>query len=165
MAWHLRASHGLRLRLLWVLVPVLTALLVLDSWRDSVSLGRELAQAYDQSLLEPAQALSDSLGWDGEGQLSLDGPLHIISMFEAVSSRRKFLRVQLQTPDGAQSRLLLGAAQFPEPAHDPADAGRPFARQLTVRACFMPLRWSTSRCACWPCCACCMTGRARNGGC
>lgn len=126
MAWHLRASHGLRLRLLWVLVPVLTALLVLDSWRDSVSLGRELAQAYDQSLLEPAQALSDSLGWDSEGQLSLDGPLHIISMFEAVSSRRKFLRVQLQTPDGAQSRLLLGAAQFPEPAHDPADAGRPF---------------------------------------
>lgn len=122
----LRYSNGLRLRLLWVLVPVLTALLVLDSWRDSVSLARELEQAYDQSLLEPAQALSDSLSWDTEGQLSLDGPLHIISMFEVVSSRRKFLRVQLQTPDGAQNRLLLGAAQFPEPTHDPADPHRPF---------------------------------------
>ncbi|GAB2831673.1 sensor histidine kinase [Comamonas piscis] len=126
MRWHSRVSHGLRLRLLWVLVPVLTGLLVLDSWRDSVSLARELAHAYDQSLLEPAQALSDGLGWDSEGQLSLDGPLHVISMFEAVSSRRKFLRVQLQTPDGAQRRLLLGAAQFPEPAQDPADASRPF---------------------------------------
>jgi two-component system sensor histidine kinase TctE len=126
MRWHSRISHGLRLRLLWVLVPVLMGLLVLDSWRDSVSLARELAHAYDQSLLEPAQALSDGLGWDSEGQLSLDGPLHVISMFEAVSSRRKFLRVQLQTPDGAQRRLLLGADQFPEPAQDPADARRPF---------------------------------------
>lgn len=126
MRWRLRSSNGLRLRLLWVLVPVLMGLLVLDSWRDSVSLARELERAYDQSLLEPAQALSDNLRWDAEGQLSLDEPLHIISMFEVLSSRRKFLRVQLQTPDGAQQRLLLGASEFPEPAHDPADPSRPF---------------------------------------
>ena len=126
MRWRLRSSNGLRLRLLWVLVPVLMGLLVLDSWRDSVSLARELERAYDQSLLEPAQALSDNLRWDAEGQLSLDEPLHIISMFEVLSSRRKFLRVQLQTPDGVQQRLLLGASEFPEPAHDPADPSRPF---------------------------------------
>ena len=117
---------GLRARLLWVLVPVLIGLFLLDSWNDSINLQHELEKAYDQSLLEPAQALADDLGIDSEGAIRLMDTLHVVSMFEAVHGRRKLLRVQMQTPDGSRQRLLLGLRNFPEPAHDPLDAHRSF---------------------------------------
>ena len=117
---------GLRARLLWVLVPVLIGLFLLDSWRDHVSLERELQHAYDQSLLEPAQALSDSLGWDANGAVSLTESFAIVSMFEAVSSRHKYLRVERQLPDGTQPQVLLGPLQFPAPPADPHMPIRPF---------------------------------------
>lgn len=107
--------RGLRWRLLWVLVPVLVGLFVFDSWRDSASLRRELDRAYDQSLLEPAQALADSLGWDEAGAVTLTAPFHIISMFEAVNGQHKYLRVAMQAPDGSRQRVLMGAASFPPP--------------------------------------------------
>lgn len=107
--------RGLRWRLLWVLVPVLVGLFVFDSWRDSASLRRELDRAYDQSLLEPAQALADSLGWDEDGAVTLTAPFHIISMFEAVNGQHKYLRVAMQAPDGSRQRVLMGAASFPSP--------------------------------------------------
>ena len=126
MAHWPRLFSGLRVRLLWVLVPVLMALLLLDSWRDSVAMERGLEKAYDQSLLEPAQALADNLGWDEAGGIGLAESFHIVSMFEALNSRHKYLRVQMQAPDGSHSRVLMGAAQLPEPAHDPHDAQRAF---------------------------------------
>lgn len=110
MSW-----RGLRWRLLWILVPVLVSLFVFDSWRDSASLKRELDRAYDQSLLEPAQALADSLGWDDQGAIALTAPFHIISMFEAVNGQHKYLRVAMQAPDGSHQRVLMGAASFPPP--------------------------------------------------
>lgn len=113
---------GLRARLLVVLVPVLIVLFALDSWGDASSLRRELEKAYDQSLQEPAQALADSLGWDDDGAISLNAAFPIISMFEAINSRQKYLRVSLQTPDGQQQRVLMGPADFPPP---PAAVGAP----------------------------------------
>ncbi|WP_353236117.1 sensor histidine kinase [Diaphorobacter ruginosibacter] len=120
-----RALPGLRSRLLLILLPVLVALFAFDSWSDTDTLGKELEKAYDQTLLEPAQALSDSLAWNHRGEVELTDTFHITSMFEAVSAQSKYLRVAVDPNDGSLMRILLGPTDFPDPP--PLRAGVQFS--------------------------------------
>ncbi len=112
---------GLRTRLLLVLIPVLGALFAFDSWSDMRSLGRELQKAYDQSLMEPVQAVVDHLAWDTDGRPAVADAARIVSMLKSVGGADATLRVQWRSPDGQQRRVLLGPSTFPEP---PATPGR-----------------------------------------
>ncbi|QIL80447.1 sensor histidine kinase [Diaphorobacter sp. HDW4A] len=95
---------------------MLSVLFAYDSWSDTQALGEQLQKAYDQTLLEPAQALSDSLEWSTQSRsFELTDAFHITSMFEAVSARSKYLRVSVRSVDGKMSKVLLGPAQFPAP--------------------------------------------------
>lgn len=123
-----RFVPGLRARLLLILLPVLVALFAFDSWSDTETLRQELEKAYDQTLLEPAQALSDSLAWNAaRGTVELTDTFHITSMFEALSARSKHLRVVVESNDGRQRQLLLGPDPFPEPPPSPTHPQTPFA--------------------------------------
>ena len=114
------ALLGLRTRLLLILIPVLVALFAFDSWSDIKALGQELEKAYDQTLVEPAQALADSLDWNGSGDVQLTDSFHITSMFEAVAARAKYMRVVVKPAGDASPRVILGPAEFPEPPTDGA---------------------------------------------
>ncbi|WP_313296757.1 ATP-binding protein [Diaphorobacter sp.] len=118
--------HGLRTRLLLILIPVLVALFAYDSWSDSDTLGQELEKAYDQTLLEPAQALADSVDCCVRGEIALTDSFHIRSMFESLSAQTKVLRVLLESADGTERRLLLGPEAFPEPPPAPTHPGVAF---------------------------------------
>ncbi len=112
---------GLRARLLLILIPVLSVLFAYDSWSDTQALGQQLQKAYDQTLLEPAQALSDSLEWSHDSNsFELTDSFHITSMFEAVSARSKYLRVTVRPANDSSSKgkVLLGLSDFPEPPID-----------------------------------------------
>lgn len=111
----LGAALGLRARLLLVLAPVLAVLFVFDSWNDARTLGRELEKAYDQSLMEPVQALVDRVVWDEQGRVDVTDVVHIMSMLESLGSSNPYLRVELRSPDGHVRRVLLGPQAFPEP--------------------------------------------------
>lgn len=118
------SRFGLRARLLLILIPVLSALFAYDSLSDTQALGQQLEKAYDQTLLEPAQALSDSLEWNTKKQsFELTDSFHITSMFEAVSAQSKFLRVSVHSADGKTTIMLLGPAQFPEPPFSRSTVG------------------------------------------
>lgn len=112
---HRGATLGLRARLLLVLAPVLVVLFVFDSWNDTRTLGQELERAYDQSLIEPVQALVDRVVWDEQGRVDVADVMHIMSMLESVGSSNQYLRVELRSPDGHVRRVLLGPESFPEP--------------------------------------------------
>ncbi|GAB2461994.1 sensor histidine kinase [Comamonas humi] len=109
------AALGLRARLLLVLAPVLVVLFLFDSWNDTRTLGQELEKAYDQSLIEPVQALVDRVAWDEQGRVEVSDVAHIRSMLESVGSANQYLRVELRSPDGQTRRVLLGPEAFPEP--------------------------------------------------
>ena len=113
--WRRRLALSLRARLLLVLIPVLALLFVFDSSNDTRSLARELEKAYDQSLMEPMQALVDRLDWDAPGGVAVTDVEHIVSLLEAAGSPRQYLRAELRSPDGQVRRVLLGPAVFPEP--------------------------------------------------
>lgn len=109
------AALGLRARLLLVLAPVLAILFVFDSWNDTHTLGLELEKAYDQSLIEPVQALADRVDWDEQGRVDVTDVVHVMSMLESVGSSNQYLRVELRSLDGRVRRVLLGSQDFPEP--------------------------------------------------
>lgn len=115
---------GLRTRLLLVLIPVLGALFAFDSWNDARSLERELQQAYDQSLMEPLQAVVDHLGWDAQGRPALADAERIAAMLRSVAGADAALRVQWHSPTGAARGVLLGADALPEPPPAPPHAAR-----------------------------------------
>ena len=106
--------------MLLILIPVLAALFAFDSWSDTETLGQELEKAYDQTLLEPAQALSDSLEWNPNSRsVELTDTLHVTSMFEAIAARDRHLRVTVDSADGKTHRLLQGTDEFPTPPPTP----------------------------------------------
>ncbi|HYP83652.1 sensor histidine kinase [Variovorax sp.] len=113
---------GIRALLLALLLPVLVVLLAIDAWSDYRTISRVAADAYDQVLMEPVQALADSVTLDAAGQPRLAPAFSVQSMFEqSTGSRHKHLHVGLRALPGAAGapeapqRTLLGVDDLPAP--------------------------------------------------
>ena len=120
---------GIRTLLLAMLLPGMTALLAIDSRNDLRAISRTVADAYDQVLIEPVQALNDSVMLGADGKPHVDAAFSVQSMFESTRSRHKHLRVGI-TPlslDGAggaptgPEQTLVGASDLPPPPPGPDD--------------------------------------------
>ena len=119
---------GIRARLLALLLPGMVALLALDSWNDYQALTDSLVVAYDQSLLEPVQALANGIVVASDGSVRVQEPFSIQAMFESTHLRYKYLHVGVQRiPKGealdvnAPETTLMGVPGLPRPAERPAD--------------------------------------------
>ncbi|KQW57695.1 histidine kinase [Variovorax sp. Root411] len=118
----------MRARLLALLLPGIVALLALDSWSDYQALTDSLVVAYDQSLLEPVQALANGIVVAGDGSLRVQEPFSIQAMFESTHLRYKYLHVGVQRiPKGkaldvnSPETTLMGVPGLPRPAQRPPD--------------------------------------------
>lgn len=103
---------GIRAWLLALLLPGSVALLVLDSWNDYHAISHLVQDAYDQALLEPVQALDDSVGHGPDGSVRVAGAFSVQSMFEATRARHKFLHIGVMQADG-QEQTLMGVSDLP----------------------------------------------------
>ncbi|MGJ7526741.1 sensor histidine kinase [Variovorax sp. GB1P17] len=119
---------GIRARLLALLLPGIIALLALDSWNDYRALTDALVVAYDQSLLEPVQALANGIVVASDGSVRVQEPFSIQSMFESTHLRYKYLHVGVQriakgeTLDvNAPETTLMGVPGLPRPSERPPD--------------------------------------------
>jgi two-component system sensor histidine kinase TctE len=113
---------GIRARLLALLLPGMVALLALDSWNDYQALTDSLVVAYDQSLLEPVQALANGIVVASDGSVRVQEPFSIQAMFESTHLRYKYLHVGVQRiPKGealdvnAPEATLMGVPGLPRP--------------------------------------------------
>ncbi|MDM0045913.1 sensor histidine kinase [Variovorax dokdonensis] len=110
-----RRRLGIRALLLALLLPVLVALLALDAWNDYRTISQVTSDAYDQVLLEPIQALAESITPDDKGEPLLAPAFSVQAMFESTRSRHKHLHVSLRAlPDGPE-RTLMGVDDLPAP--------------------------------------------------
>lgn len=119
---------GIRARLLALLLPGIVALLALDSWNDYQALTDSLVVAYDQSLLEPVQALANGIVVASDGSVRVQEPFSIQAMFESTHLRYKYLHVGVQRiPKGetldvnSPEMTLMGVPGLPRPAQRPPD--------------------------------------------
>jgi len=119
---------GIRARLLALLLPGIVALLALDSWNDYRTLTDSLVVAYDQSLLEPVQALANGVVVASDGSVKVQEPFSVQAMFESTHLRYKYLHVGVQRiakgeplDTGAPETTLMGVPGLPRPAGRPAD--------------------------------------------
>jgi two-component system sensor histidine kinase TctE len=119
---------GIRARLLALLLPGIVALLALDSWNDYRALTDALVVAYDQSLLEPVQALANGIVVASDGSVRVQEPFSIQAMFESTHLRYKYLHVGVQRiakgeplDIHAPETTLMGVPGLPRPAERPAD--------------------------------------------
>ncbi|WP_082572044.1 sensor histidine kinase [Variovorax sp. Root434] len=119
---------GIRARMLALLLPGIVALLALDSWSDYQALTDSLVVAYDQSLLEPVQALANGIVVAGDGSVRVQEPFSIQAMFESTHLRYKYLHVGVQRiPKGealdvkSPETTLMGVPALPRPAQRPPD--------------------------------------------
>jgi two-component system sensor histidine kinase TctE len=119
---------GIRARLLALLLPGMVALLALDSWNDYQALTDSLVVAYDQSLLEPVQALANGIVVASDGSVRVQEPFSIQAMFESTHLRYKYLHVGVQRiakgeplDIHAPETTLMGVPGLPRPAERPAD--------------------------------------------
>jgi len=119
---------GIRTRLLALLLPGMVTLLALDSWNDYRALTDSLVAAYDQSLLEPVQALANGIVVASDGSVRVQEPFSIQAMFESTHLRYKYLHVGVQRiPKGgtldvnSPESTLMGVPGLPRPAARPAD--------------------------------------------
>jgi len=103
---------GIRAWLLALLLPCSVALLALDSWNDYHAISHLVQDAYDQALLEPVQALDDSVGRGPDGSVRLEGAFSVQSMFEVTRARHKFLHVGVTQGDG-EEETLMGVSDLP----------------------------------------------------
>ena len=117
---------GIRARLLTLLLPGILGLLALDSWNDYRALRNLVQDAYDQVMLESANALRGSLSAGPDGSLRLKSPSLPQTMFEAASPQHKHLHVGLtphrpmgtphdNTATPLRELTLLGEADLPRP--------------------------------------------------
>lgn len=109
-----RRRLGIRALLLALLLPGVVALLLLDSWNDYRAVSRIVEDAYDQALLEPVQALDDSVGFGPDGTPRVDAAFSVQSMFEVTRSRHKYLHVGV-THGSAAAQTLVGVDDLPAP--------------------------------------------------
>lgn len=121
---------GIRAQLLALLLPGMAMLLAIDSWTDYRVSSATIADAYDQVLLEPVFALDESVTVDPRGELALQQPFAVRSMFEATQARQKHLHVGVTPVDGSgrstgPERTLMGPGDLPRiPANASTDGGR-----------------------------------------
>jgi two-component system sensor histidine kinase TctE len=105
---------GIRALLLAMLLPGIVALLLLDAWNDYRTISRVVVDAYDQSLIEPVQALNDSVTLGADGAPHVDAAFSVEAMFEATRPRFKHLRVGFaRVPFGPQAGAQAGSAPVP----------------------------------------------------
>jgi two-component system sensor histidine kinase TctE len=119
---------GIRARLLALLVPGIVALMALDSWSDYQALTESLVVAYDQSLLEPVQALANGIVVASDGSVKVQEPFSVQAMFESTHLRYKYLHVGVQRlvkgeplDSSAPETTLMGVPGLPRPAEQPVD--------------------------------------------
>jgi len=105
---------GIRAWLLALLLPCSVALLALDSWNDYHAISHLVQDAYDQALLEPVQALDDSVGRGPDGSVRVEGAFSVQSMFDVTRARHKFLHVGVTQGDG-EEQTLMGVSDLPAP--------------------------------------------------
>lgn len=127
-ATEIRSRFGIRARLLALLLPCILGLLALDSWNDYRALTDSLVVAYDQSLLEPVQALANGIVVASDGSVRVQEPFSIQAMFESTHLRYKYLHVGVQRiPKGetldvrSPETTLMGVPGLPRPAQRPPD--------------------------------------------
>ena len=106
----------------------LVALMALDSWSDYQALTESLVVAYDQSLLEPVQALANGVVIASDGSVSVQEPFSVQAMFESTHLRYKYLHVGVQRivkgeplDTAAAETTLMGVPGLPRPSERPAD--------------------------------------------
>lgn len=134
MAEHRRL--GIRTLLLAMLLPGIVALLAIDAWSDLRSISRVVVDAYDQVLIEPVQALDDSITLDANGALRIASEFSVRSMFESTRARNKHLHVGFRpvTAAGAApapEQTLVGVDDLPPPP--PGRDGTPVFYDATYR--------------------------------
>jgi two-component system, OmpR family, sensor histidine kinase TctE len=118
---------GIRALLLALLLPATTALLAFDAWRDHRGMAQAVLDAQDQILVEPVQALGDSIRLDAAGRPHLDAAFSVQAMFASTRARDKQLRVGA-TPLAADGtargpeEILLGPQDLPAAPAGPDDA-------------------------------------------
>ena len=117
-----RRRLGIRGLLLALLLPGIVALLMLDSWNDYRAVSRIVQDAYDQALLEPVQALDDSVVFGPDGKPRIEAAFSVQSMFEVTRSRHKYLHVGVTQGDAA-TQTLAGVDDLPAPP--PSNDGVP----------------------------------------
>lgn len=119
---------GLRARLLALLVPGIVGLMALDSWNDYQALTESLVVAYDQSLLEPVQALANGIVVASDGSVRVQEAFSVQAMFESTHLRYKYLHVGVQRlvkgeplDPAAPQDTLMGVPALPLPPGEPPD--------------------------------------------
>lgn len=119
---------GIRARLLALLVPGIVGLMALDSWSDYQALTESLVVAYDQSLLEPVQALANGIVVASDGSVRVQEAFSVQAMFESTHLRYKYLHVGVQRiakgeplDASAPQNTLMGVPALPLPPGQPPD--------------------------------------------
>lgn len=118
---------GIRARLLALLLPGIVALLALDSWNDYRALTDSLVVAYDQSLLEPVEALANGVVVASDGSVRVQEAFSVQAMFESTQLRYKYLHVGVQHMVKGQvdpkvpELTLMGLPGIPRPAEPPPE--------------------------------------------
>jgi len=118
-----RRRLGIRLLLLALLLPGIIALLALDTWNDYRAISRVVVEAYDRVLVEPVQALNDSVSLDASGQLHVEAAFSVQAMFESTHARHQQLHVgytRMAMRDGKTAangteETLIGNPDLPPP--------------------------------------------------
>ncbi|MDM0112711.1 sensor histidine kinase [Variovorax sp. J22R133] len=147
---------GIRTLLLALLLPGIVLLLAVDSWNDYRDISRVVGDAYDQVLVEPVQALNDSVVLGADGKPRMEAAFSVEAMFESRRSRRRYLHVghvpvsraadgAVQTSATAQETTLTGVPDFPKPP--PGPDGQPYFHDATYRD--DPVRIATLRRTIW----------------
>ncbi|WP_395351978.1 sensor histidine kinase [Variovorax sp. UC122_21] len=109
---------GIRARLLALLLPGMVALLALDSWSDYQALTESLVDAYDQSLLEPVQALANGIVVASDGSVRVQEAFSVQAMFESTHLRYKYLHVgaaPVVRGETGTEETLMGVPDLPPP--------------------------------------------------
>lgn len=118
---------GIRTLLLAMLLPAIVALLAIDTWIDYRAISRVVVDAYDQALIEPVEALNDSIAIGDDLKPRVDTAFSVQSMFESTRSIHKHLHVGY-TPLSAKNagnsaaaseETLVGVSDLPPPPAGP----------------------------------------------
>lgn len=119
---------GIRTLLLAMLLPVIVALLAIDTWIDYRTVSRVVVDAYDQTLIEPVEALNDSIAIGDDLKPRVDAAFSVQSMFESTRSIHKHLHVgytPLSSKGGGNTapaeETLVGVSDLPPPPPGPDD--------------------------------------------
>ena len=126
--WRGRPRLGIRSLLLLLLLPMILAVLALDSISDYHTLSHTTNTAYDTSLLASARMLSGGLLLDESGRLQVEPSFHAQFLARTQAELHRHFCIEEIEPVGAgtlstQERTLAGAADLPRPPSWPTGEG------------------------------------------